>query len=439
MFRSIFQDIPSQPYDWERRTLNYPIHSNEEKLLPVFDLTNNYNLLYDPHIWTPINNIDWVKINPYWKHCTLIKEASNDLLQSIDDEIKEAIDNDQAVIILFGGYDAIKNYGLSPTKDLSVIQREARKLYNILPEYWKMYSYEEKANSIRQLQMLRNNDTELNKKAWSLQQWPHNLIRYCRLNDIKLIYIQADHTYCKFPSVFAEAMANTLYTHYRVLDGYNHCFKGNNNTLYCVGDSNVALNILQFIELNYSGSNIIGNNNILPDKYPILNPDINWVNMSDSYTNDVFTRILTGKPCCSSLSYFNYPWDIITKFSNQPIIPITITVNGKLVTGTFIKDIFPSDKYTHSLIPTKRFDNYDIPHPISFSGLHIPLSYIAPDGMSYKYNIPMYYRNRIVSNSIFYDGTYTCPSIFVDDVPVEQELKDKILFQSLAYEIHFSN
>ena len=232
-------------------------------------------------------------------------------------------------------------------------------------------------------------------------------------------------------------MANSLYTNYRILDGHNYCFKGHNNTLYCVGDSSIAYDILNFLKTNYSSINIIANNNILDDNYPRLTPDINWVNMSDIYLNDIFTRILDGYPCCTSRSYFNYSWDIIHRQSHEPISPLSIYLNGNLVSGTFVGDILPSNDYTYSLIATRQTDTYNISHPISFSGRHIPLSYVAFPNMTYRYYIPRYYVQRLVSNSIYYDGTYTCPRIFIDGDPIDHKLQDKILFQSLADEIKF--
>ena len=442
MFRSIFSDEPHEPYDWEKGVKYKPerigqgkyIELNKGSAIHINERPNE--LFYDPYIWKPIGDIDWVKINSYWKHCIKDRAASQDLLRSINDEIKEAIYNKQEVIVLFSTYDAVKNEGFDPARNLSTNQEEIRRLYKIFPEYWKRYSYEEKAESIRELQMLDDRPV-LNVKEWSLQQWPHNLIRYCMMNNIKLIYIQADHTYCKFPSAFAEAMANTLYTHYQILHNYNYCFKGPNNTLYCVGDVAVADDILKYIQTNYTDINIVGNDKLLAKGYPKINPDINWVRMSDSYVNDIFSRILRRIPCCSDFSYFNYPWDIIVSRSHEPIIPITIKLNGTPVTGTYISDIFPSKEYSYSLISTKRWNDYNISRPIGFSAFHLPLNYIAPNNASFRYNVPIYYTKRIVPNSIFYDGTYTCPTIFVDNIPVEQELKDKVLFQALAYEMHF--
>lgn len=422
MFRSIFSEETPVVYDWQKFSI--PNNTGDQQF-------------YDPYIWIPVNQLDWVKINPMWEICTKTKTVGRETLKSIKDEITEARRKNQQIIFLFSCYDAVKNSGLSTTKNLSILQEEARKLYNILPGSWKKYSYEQKADSIRKFQLLKSEPT-LNTKQWSLQQWPHNLIRYCKINEIKLIYVQADHTYCKFPSVFAEAMADTLYTHYRSLDYYNHCFKGKNNTLYCLGDVGVAKEIANFLEMQYPGISILDNSATFK-KYPTLNPDINWVIMSDSYLNDVFSRITSGKLCCSPFSYFNYPWDIISRRSEEPIVPITVTVNGKKLTGTYVSDIFPSKDFVYSLISTKTFEDYDLSHPISFSCLHLPLSYLAPDNSFFKYNIQMYYTKRIVSNSISYDGTYTCPVVAVDGEIIPDDLKDRIIFQSLAHEYNFGN
>lgn len=380
-------------------------------------------------------SVKWDQSNKNWKFCTKIENPSERLLSALQYEISTSKSKNQEVIILISLYDAVKNFE-PESSDGS---------YNFFSDEWKSLSYEEKAETMRYLQekdprLYSENEKKLNVKHWSIQQWPYNLIKYCELTNKKLIYIQGDHTYCKFPSVFAEAMADTLYKYYIPIDKFSHYFIGDTGSLFCVGDKKVVYGCLNFVENLYPDVKIIDHNGLMEDKYRSLNPDLDWALMSDEYLVDIYNRIIAGEICATKKSYIYYPWSIIYKNIGSVIEETEIKLGGKTLVGRYIGDIFPDteDNYIFYLLPVDNHENnHENTCPIAFSGKHLPLVFVANTYKNYKYYISMYYMRRLVPYSVYFSGTYTKPVVQVEGEIVDRYVTEKIILKPLSEEINF--
>ncbi len=197
-------------------------------------------------------------------------------------------------------------YFLSTLGD-AVKNTNALRYDHLTPEF-KALSYDEKVIAIKQ-HGLRNADG-IGFRQWPLQQWGKNTMRYAKLTNKHLLYIQSDWNYCAYPSMFAEAMASCgMFTGYKYYPGSGWHFSGEFMDLFCVGDWAIASEIKSLvparIQMLYGGQR-------------------EWQNLSDRLLLELYA---SGK---SDPEWMSYPAEVYPRI-HQPIRSYNGTV--KLING----------------------------------------------------------------------------------------------------------
>lgn len=129
--------------------------------------------------------------------------------------------------------DAVKNVG--------------RQEYNYLTPEFKSLSYEGKIEAIKNYGLREPGG--INFREWPLQQWGKNIIRYSKLTNKHLLYVQADLWYCAYPLMFAEAMCSSLFSGHKHYPGSGFHFFGPNIDLFCVGSIEAQIRSNNFLHL----------------------------------------------------------------------------------------------------------------------------------------------------------------------------------------------
>lgn len=131
--------------------------------------------------------------------------------------------------------DSVKNTGLER--------------YDHLTPEFKALSYDEKIRALKQHGLRESGG--IGFKQWPLQQWGKNAMRYAKLANKHLLYIQSDLWYCAYPSMFAEAMYSSgILTSHKYYPGSGFHFFGPSMDLFCVGDWNIELEIRALLPRN---------------------------------------------------------------------------------------------------------------------------------------------------------------------------------------------
>lgn len=164
--------------------------------------------------------------------------------------------------------------------------------YDHLTPEFKALSYDDKVLAIKQ-HGLRNSDG-IGFRQWPLQQWGKNAIRYAKLTNRHLLYIQSDWNYCAYPSMFAEAMASCgMFTGYKYYPGSGWHFPGEFMDLFCVGDWDIQIEIARLIpariQMLYGGQKEWQNlsDRLLLELYASGQQDPEWM----AYPAEVYPRI----------------------------------------------------------------------------------------------------------------------------------------------------
>lgn len=333
----------------------------------------------------PCENIRWRQFNSNFRECMNVKIVTNNLLDLFIKDISKDKKNEASpkVIVLIHHGDSVKNI----TDD----QNDAEEKYNVLTSAFKNANYSEKINIMRPMPQ------DVDFRLWSRQQWPMNTINYTLVNNIKLVYIQADYNYCRYPSMFAEAMCNTLYdTYYRVDDLFYYASSSHQmQSLYNVGNYDICNKLAQIAE----------HHNI-----PVIRDvpgDIEWAMMAESYLNSLYNILLRNKQIPLN-TYIFYPWKVI--YNNWPseIKPISVTISSlsqgsRQARGTYIRDLNlgPRDRI---IVKGVKFDP---------SWENIPLV-ILGDKINTLLKLGVG-PNLFISPTIIFDGTFDNPRIFVDN------------------------
>jgi len=235
--------------------------------------------------------------------CSTMKAPTRELLslmQSIQRKAKKLL-----VVIHYG--DAVKNF----TDDYSQ--------YDVLDTDFKFRDYNNKARFLRDI-----NDPEARKvdlKMWSRQQWIYNTLRYATLHGYHVLYIQSDLTYCKYPSMFAEAMMGELYSNVTPIRDMGWHLTGENTDLFCIGDYNVANYLRRYLDR----STVV----ITDDFQQGIAGDLEWMNMDKGYLDSFYQSQISGN---KAPQYLRYPLDlIIQNITNDPsiahdVVPVNVEI-----------------------------------------------------------------------------------------------------------------
>jgi hypothetical protein len=181
-------------------------------------------------------------------------------------------------------------YFLSTLGD-AVKNTNALRYDHLTPEF-KALSYDDKVLAIKN-HGLRNSDG-IAFRQWPLQQWGKNAMRYAKLTNKHLLYIQSDWNYCAYPSMFAEAIASCgMFTGYKYYPGSGWHFSGEFMDLFCVGDWSIASEIKSLvparIQIFHGGQREWQNlsDRLLLELYASGQDDPDWM----AYPAEVYPRI----------------------------------------------------------------------------------------------------------------------------------------------------
>lgn len=281
----------------------------------------------------------WRSDSPTKDLCMRMKAPSLELVAIL----RQILSKRQKLLVVVHYGDAVKNFANNTEQ------------YNVLDVNFKFRDYENKASFLRNT----NNDDvrKVDLKLWSRQQWIYNTLRYASLHQYHVLYIQADLTYCRYPSMFAEAMMGDLYTRVIPIRNMGWHLTGENQDLFCIGDYSIANALLRQI----------------PSSIPILTDDmetgiggdVEWMNMDNQYLNSFYQSQIQRQP---TPSYLRYPLDLIcrniTANPNLTVHPVNVEIlqmMGPLIRGraTYVTDL-------RSLIPNwsplaiYSIDNYKV-------------------------------------------------------------------------------
>ena len=348
-----------------------------------------------PRVQPIVQNIgygftEWRRFNANERICTQKQNVPENLLRAFVADIEAARAKNQSIVVLIHRGDAVKN----TTTD----QEEAQRIYNVLPPNWSQLSYEEKADIMRPM------PENIDYKRWSRQQWPYNTIRYITRRNMKLIYVQSDHIYCRYPSLFAEAMCGTLYTEMTRIDNLFYNFKGENQSLYNVGDFAIVDSLSRAAEYY--------NIPIFSDIR--LRNDLEWARMSDSFLDSFYDALIAGNNVDNvQSSYIYFPWERIYDNLQQgrTIEPIEVNIaslfgGARKAVGTFIKDLGlnENDKLIISGIPA-------LP-----TWGNIPLSLLVTNERRINVMAALgVVQTMYITQNIQFNGTILNPQIVIDN------------------------
>ena len=212
-------------------------------------------------------------------------------------------------VVVYTSYgDAVKNF----SDDVNV--------YDVLTGEFQALDYESKADIMKAdnvRKVVRDNPRDL--KMWSRQQWPYNSLKYAQQNNIHVVYIQSDYNYCKYPSLFAEAMCGLLYTRSQYIADAAFHFSGPDNDLFCVGPYEVADKLKQ-IATSFDIPIISVSSDI---------GDYEWMNMTDEFMNSYYNYRINQKG--NPLEWMRYPWNFMSDKLDR--VPAERIVEVKSITG----------------------------------------------------------------------------------------------------------
>lgn len=344
----------------------------------------------------------WRNFNPLRELCLKTTHASAALTRKVLSDVTPGS------IILFHYSDAVK---------FAETEAQAEQ-YNIFPAGYFNLTYAQRAHVFADI------TSPLNQRRWSRQQWPHNTIKYCYQNNIKLIYIQSDLIYCQYPSMFAEAMCGAVYFESESIEDMAHRFTGHNSVLYTVGEHGVAYDLITAIDPAQRIRAGLFGSVVKPELDPlhrmfdtdILRNDLEWANMSDTFRNSLYEHLLQGQGARIQSSYLYFPWSFLESKLNLPTLPVSVTVAGlmhgmtqKTITATYLNEIGvpPNAVYAYFKIKAKLFQpTWNIPLTAIF-GTSTDNTIFISAGLDVVQ--PIY-----ITADTRFEGTYQEPRIFVN-------------------------
>jgi len=190
------------------------------------------------------------------------------------------------------------------------------------------------------------------------------------------------------------------------IDNLYYRFKGINQSLYCVGDFNIAdeLNkLINIYKLAYGDSIII---------LPQLRNDFEWMKTSDSFLDDVYNKIINNLRVDTSYIYEN---------RNKQIQPVNITLakhyERKQFTATYIRDL--------NVDPVAILISKGI--SINAAWKNLPLALLITDDhiLHLTYHLAPI-EKRYINQDVRFEGTYSNPVIVVDN-----QIIDPILVRTI--------
>ena len=332
----------------------------------------------------------WLTFDEGANACLQIKLPTDQLMARF---IQDVSAPNSLLLVHFG--DAVKNVYHQ--------QEEAYNAYNVLPENFPQLTYEEKAT------LMRAQPPEIDYKRWSRQQWPYNSLRYAALTGHKLVFVQTDNWYCRYPSMFAEAMCGTLYTTSERPDPYTYRFAGHNTVLYCVGEFDLAHEMIN--------RSMLSADIYLGDDSKVRN-DFEWARMTDRFLLDVYEKLPYRDDITDiHSSYLYYPWENIYDYRHLPIRPVTLSLRklGQpdiVVTATYLSDL-PQESHLVFMLPIKEQGQR---RKLPTMNKPIPLVWIFGPNVT---GIPMIVnlvviQDLLIPQNIIFDGTYDWPIITIE-------------------------
>ncbi len=185
---------------------------------------------------------EWNRVFEQPETCKRMSRPMHQAILRILDKVSVNSNRDGDDLIYYHSHigDAVKNLGSGENYDY------------LTPEF-KALGYDDKITVLKE-HGLREPDG-INFKQWLLQQWGKNTMRYAKITNSHLMYIQSDFWYCAYPSMFAEAMCSSgLFTGYNHYPGSGFHFYGDKMDLFCVGSADIELEVRNLIRRTSSGS-----------------------------------------------------------------------------------------------------------------------------------------------------------------------------------------
>jgi len=386
-------------------------HSNYNIPKPIIFKDKNVILTYKNSENEYCKKYEWRKFNNNVDKCMEVKYISKNLEKIFKKDIIEAKKSGKEVFLIHHKGDAVKN--------ISFDQEDANKIYNILPKNWYNLSYEERAN------IMRDMPKDIDLKKWSRQQWPYNSMRYAKNKGAMIIYIQSDYNYCRYPSIFSEAMCGVLYNSTDRIDNLYYKSTGYNNSLYCVGNFEIGDKLQNIAEQEFNIKEIS------------TRPDVEWANMSDTFLNDFYEKKISGKDVDNkNISYIFFPWETIYHNINNYVKPVQVTVKRmfpssyKIISNGISKEVYlPTSvnvKATYlSDIPHRDGENFLINKNFYVSTWKIPLSLLFSEFEDKKIIAQMNLGvtgKLLINNNVYFDGTYTNPKIRINNIDITSDI-----------------
>jgi len=311
-------------------------------------LSDDHSLLLKSQISRSIfcDSMDWLTIREKIQTCNIL---SNDLKNKINNILKNT--SKDIVYYISNPGDAVKNSFTPINND------------NKLTIEFKRMDYDDKADYLYNAGLRSRDDN--NYRQWPLQQWGKNVMKYSKLTDKHLIYVQADYWYCAYPSTFAEALCYNLFSGYKHYPGSGFHFFGDNIDLFCVGNSSIEYKITNIIKTFP---------NIRYQKF--MADEHEWWRMTDEFLLDLYsTQPFNQDVKLLIPEQMSYPIEYWTSEKKEPksysgSIKIGMSISNPFNNVRFVKDLnLLSEKYGFSRYVINR-------RSISSKALNYPLVYM---------------------------------------------------------------